>query len=167
MAANDYYNPPPSRHRADAPLPPLPPPEISPSSYKPISYRTGVSDNEESPISPTYPDSHYVESRSNMHKHESQQSIVPNSRYSDQIPLRPRPNPMPRGFPAASTYADDGIRNSDDSGRGRNQGRRRRRGFFAGKIPWVVYTLTLLQLTVFIVELVKNCKLGGDVSAHC
>ena len=166
MAANDYYTPSSSRHRADAPLPPLPPPEISPSSYKTVSYRAGVSDNEESPISPTYPDSHYVESRFNMHKHESQQSIVPNSRYSDQIPLRPQPNPTPRGFPAIGTYADDEIRNSDDLGRGQSQGRRRRgrRGFFTGKIPWVVYTLTLLQLTVFIVELVKNCKLGDDSS---
>ena len=35
--------------------------------------------------------------------------------------------------------------------------RRRKRGFFgAEKIPWVVYTLTLIQVCVFIAELVKN-----------
>lgn len=30
--------------------------------------------------------------------------------------------------------------------------------FFKGKIPYVVYTLTLIQITVFIVEIVKNCE---------
>ena len=159
MAANDYYNPAPSRHGADASLPPLPPSELSPSIYKTISYRSGVSDNEVSLISPTYPDSNYIEPRPNMYKHESQQSAVPESLYSDQIPLRPRPHPISRELPDMGTYADDGLRSSDDSGRGRKQGWRKK-GFFAGKVPWVVYTLTLLQVIVFIVELVKNCKFG-------
>ena len=34
--------------------------------------------------------------------------------------------------------------------------RRRKHPFFGGKIPWVVYTLTLIQVCVFIAELVKN-----------
>jgi hypothetical protein len=31
-----------------------------------------------------------------------------------------------------------------------------KKGFFSGKVPWVVYGLTLIQLSVFIAELVKN-----------
>lgn len=40
------------------------------------------------------------------------------------------------------------------------QPKRRRRGIFGfrGKIPWVTYILTIVQIAVFIVELVKNCK---------
>ena len=30
--------------------------------------------------------------------------------------------------------------------------------FFKGKIPWVVYTLSLIQITVFVAEIIKNCK---------
>lgn len=34
--------------------------------------------------------------------------------------------------------------------------KRRKHGFFGGKIPWVVYIFTLIQVGVFIGELVKN-----------
>lgn len=30
--------------------------------------------------------------------------------------------------------------------------------WFSGKVPWVVYTLSLIQITVFIVEIIKNCE---------
>jgi hypothetical protein len=36
--------------------------------------------------------------------------------------------------------------------------RRTKKGFFSGKIPWVVYVTTMVQITVFIVEIIKNCK---------
>ena len=36
--------------------------------------------------------------------------------------------------------------------------KRRKRGFFGGKIPWAVYTFTLIQVCVFIAELAKNGK---------
>lgn len=35
-------------------------------------------------------------------------------------------------------------------------GRRQKKGFFKKKLAWVTYTLTLVQIVVFIVELVKN-----------
>jgi len=31
-------------------------------------------------------------------------------------------------------------------------------GFFTGKIPWVVFTVSLVQISVFIGEIIKNCK---------
>lgn len=36
--------------------------------------------------------------------------------------------------------------------------RKKKGGFFSGKVPWFVYFITLVQVTVFIVEIVKNCK---------
>jgi hypothetical protein len=41
--------------------------------------------------------------------------------------------------------------------------------FFKGKIPWVVYTLSLIQISVFIAEIIKNCEhtlLAGVQSAN-
>lgn len=35
---------------------------------------------------------------------------------------------------------------------------RKKRGFFTGKVPWFVYIITLIQCTVFVVEIIKNCK---------
>ena len=35
-------------------------------------------------------------------------------------------------------------------------GRKQKKGFFKKKLPWVTYTLTLIQIVVFIVELVKS-----------
>ena len=38
--------------------------------------------------------------------------------------------------------------------------------FFKGKIPWVVYTLTLIQISVFIAEIIKNCEYIPSVGTH-
>lgn len=39
--------------------------------------------------------------------------------------------------------------------------RRRKKGFFRKKIPWVTYVLTAVQVAVFIAELVKSGKSNG------
>lgn len=36
--------------------------------------------------------------------------------------------------------------------------KKKKKGFFAGKVPWFVYFISLVQITVFIVEIIKNCK---------
>ncbi|PKY05571.1 putative S54 family peptidase [Aspergillus campestris IBT 28561] len=41
-------------------------------------------------------------------------------------------------------------------------GRKQKKGFFKKKLPWVTYTLTLIQVVVFIVELVKSAQLSGS-----
>jgi len=50
----------------------------------------------------------------------------------------------------------------------RSRKKRKRKGLFSGRIPWFVYFLTLVQITVFIVEIVKNCKYTsvGAKDAH-
>lgn len=35
---------------------------------------------------------------------------------------------------------------------------KKKKGFFSGKIPWVVYTVTVVQIAVFVAEIIKNCK---------
>ncbi|KEF53046.1 uncharacterized protein A1O9_10954 [Exophiala aquamarina CBS 119918] len=38
----------------------------------------------------------------------------------------------------------------------------KKKGFFSGKIPWVVYVVSLAQITVFIVEIVQNSIVTGS-----
>lgn len=38
------------------------------------------------------------------------------------------------------------------------QSRPKKKGFFAGRIPWVVYIVSLAQISVFVGEIVKNCE---------
>jgi hypothetical protein len=34
----------------------------------------------------------------------------------------------------------------------------KKKGFFSGKIPWVVYVVSLVQITIFIAEIIQNGK---------
>ncbi|KAG0158286.1 hypothetical protein PDIDSM_5799 [Penicillium digitatum] len=43
------------------------------------------------------------------------------------------------------------------------RGVRKKKGFFSKKIAWVTYILTLAQIIVFILELVKNAQMTGSV----
>jgi membrane associated rhomboid family serine protease len=38
----------------------------------------------------------------------------------------------------------------------------KKRGFFSGKTPWVVFTLSLIQISVFIAEIIKNSIVTGS-----
>lgn len=84
------------------------------------------------------------------------------SPYTDDIPLRPRPPPKDsedqRGQDPRRGYSnEDGnfmgsVKHRDPESRQRQK----RSGMFRGKVPWVVYILTLIQVSVFIAELAKN-----------
>ena len=176
MAAHDFYNParpnqPPARQRSDASLPSIPAPHSAYSAYQPLHHAQATA----SPISPLGHDPAYP-----AYAYQSQQSLGSEHQYyggagggrldeptpySDDIPLQPH---------AQSNYSPDGSRqdqwrlqeennnnnlarlsNRTPSSRGR---RRKKRGLFSGRIPWVVYGLTLIQVTVFIAEIVKNGK---------
>ena len=168
MAANDYYNQPSSGQYGrplnyDAPLPPLPTSSPLYSSQK-----------------PSFPPSPYESPDSASRPHRSQTSFGSDSAYygagrggrvqeptayADNIPLRSHAQNNRSDEWTGQTqqpYSPDEAERPSDSGRGGRRSRskaKRRKGFFSGKIPWVVYILTLAQITVFIAELVKNCKL--------
>ena len=170
MAANEFYNPssaPGNRRHYDTPSH-LPmesyasygshptqssPPHLS-SPYEDTSYRPYGEPSQHTTPSPYY--------ASGGGGRESE----PNP-YSDDIPLRQHPSKassemLRDPLPHDPTIID---RPSENAARGRS-----RRGIFgAGKIPWVVYTLTLIQVCVFIAELAKNgaycfaCAFGSDL----
>lgn len=167
MAANEYHNfSTPngySSHRQnDHALPPLPIPTSTFSSYDPSQAQTPLSPFD----SPTH-DPHLIQ------RYQSRQSPAnereyfgeshgPNS-YTDDIPLRSHAQPQTIGDGAAQ---GDGYPSQEgptvpQKERKMRPSRRRRKktGFFSGKVPWVVYGLTLIQVTVFIAEIVRNGKL--------
>ena len=79
--------------------------------------------------------------------------------YSEEIPLREHPQPIDEHGSTTKHHAlpEDGLPSPVASPPRRRRHRQpEKKGFFSGKIPWVVYTLTLIQLAVFIAELVKN-----------
>lgn len=170
MAANEYYSDRPSsrysRQNSDLPRPRLPPPSPSYSAYKPSNAETIVSPITDSFDEPTYP----------AHNQRNQQALGVDSMYrgagvigdrdanpyADDIPLRPRPPPKDseeqRGQDPRRGYSneDGSFVGSAKHRDPESRQRRRRSGMFRGKIPWVVYILTLIQVSVFIAELAKN-----------
>lgn len=158
MAANEHYNPSPSPRngrRYDAPSPRLPldpyatysshptqpsPPHV-PSPYEDTSYRPYADESQQSIPSPYYASG------------GGGRDTDPNP-YSDDIPLRQNPSkgssemlrdPLPHDPTIIDRPAQGAVR------------RRGKQGFFGhGKVPWIVYTLTLIQVCVFIAELARN-----------
>lgn len=169
MAANDYYNSfsnqqRPNR-RSDAPLPPVPGSQTAYQPYGPTS--------KYSPLSISFDESN----NSHTYPQQSQQSLGSDKRYygagvgghayqpspySEDIPLQPH-----QSKPDHETGAYDQHRQDNDAAyaarlggqENRHRGGRRRRGFFKGPIPWVVYAFTLVQLIIFFAELGRNGKL--------
>lgn len=168
MAANDYYNshPPDQIRRSDAPLPALPIPLSSYSSYRPD--HAGQAD---SPITPIDYDANGP-----FHRHYSQQSMGGDSKYygaggggrvseqgtyADDIPLRSNlaKYSTDGGSPSKQPFAEEnGLPYpTSEPQPGTNQKRKRKKKkFFRLNNTWVVYVLTIIQVTVFIVELVRN-----------
>lgn len=160
MAANEYYNsspiPRPIRKNSNPTLSQLPPnpytaysphptqpsaPYMSSPTFEDSGYRPYADQSQQSLPSP------YYASGGGGREHDQ-------AAYTDDIPLRPNSNKgdsnpvMPDHLPDDPAIVD---RPSQNAAR-----RRRKQGFFGGKIPWVVYTLTLIQVCVFIAELAKN-----------
>lgn len=158
MTANEYYNPSPSPgngRRYHVPSPHLSldpyatysshptqpsPPHIS-SPYEDTSYRPYADQSQQSIPSP------YYASGGGGREQE------PNP-YSDDIPLRQHPSKGSSEMLHDPLPHDPAI--IDRPARNTSQRRRKQGVFGGGKIPWVVYTLTLIQVCVFIAELAKN-----------
>ncbi len=174
MAANDYYNSPSSgrtghSHDFNAPLPPLPTSSPFYSTQKSPLVATSISPVSTPLENPAYPsyaqrsqtsfgsDSAYYGADQGGRAHDS-------SHYADDIPLRPRPqmsSSEERTTQNQQQYKPDdtnGLGELGKEGKGTRSRRKRRSRFLSGKVPWVVYVLTLVQTSVFIGELVKNGK---------
>lgn len=165
MASQDYYNRayPPS-YRTDpsyytepahpdhsevdlSPLPSTSPfdDQNYPYSHSQPSHSYGGSDarlRDESDPDP-FNDDNAVPLRAQARKHDSQSSVAPI-------------------VPPETEIGDDFIRDAKPR---RAKRRRSKDGWFTGKITWVCYLLTVVQLIVFVVEIIKN-GIVYDKMAH-
>lgn len=165
MASSAPHNNPNQRQRSDNALPPLPI-----SSY--TAYRGESLQRNDSPLTP-YSDSPSFESQSRNRGHDHRfygagggGRLNDSGAFGEDIPLRPRSE---QDAPGSESPQHDGLGNDKALPPPAGHRRRKRRreperkkglkGFFQGKVPWVVYIFTLVQVTVFIVEIVKNCML--------
>lgn len=96
-----------------------------------------------SPHSNTYTD--YRPSKDPPRLQTSQWTSTQNTAYPPS-PESQRPNPPLLSSPTSP----------------KRKKRKRKGGWFRGKVPWFVYIMTLIQVTVFIAEIIKNgmCKVG-------
>lgn len=165
MAANDYYSAAMhSRYDYDAPdrqyqpYSPAPPPP----STKPAAMYPSNQFNTPAPYKPYSPNQGYNGSEQTLRPTEtnySSSSLGRNedpNQYSDTIPLKNsmKMTSTKNDWENENTKYDPTSMESQpplspvrDSKGGK--------GFFKGKIPWVVYFLTLVQCSVFIGEIVK------------
>ncbi|KAF2452085.1 rhomboid-domain-containing protein [Karstenula rhodostoma CBS 690.94] len=61
------------------------------------------------------------------------------------------------------TYpASAGVYQMDPEGRPREKRKKKKKGWFSGRVTWVVYILTTVQIGVFIGEIIKNGILTGS-----
>lgn len=173
MSGHDFYNQPVSQPVTQAYYNYGPDPDLrQDTSYPsaPPSYTSRPPARGTSPFEAPF-DDHVYPARPYEHSPDSQQSFASttyaqggggrpqdsNSQFRDDIPLRST-NAKRVETPTDHVYdaPEAGFmptKKADPRARGF--------GYFRkGKIPWVVYTLTIIQIAVFIAELVKCGKSG-------
>lgn len=80
--------------------------------------------------------------------------------YADNIPLRPsKQTPLRTGRRAESTKYPPSTESQQDQDIGLvpSPPPQTKKGWLSGKVCWVVYIITTVQIGVFIGEIVKNC----------
>lgn len=188
MAANDYYNntsyPPTgpatghatSPHdRTDAPLPPLPgkqsqhvvSPVSSPfedNSYPPYPQNSNNSTHSSGALA-GYPDtSYHGPPQYGQNTFASPYDTPPahghNDPFADQnaIPLQNKMSGM-SGSPTRYNADPERMYPAPEKKRRRQK---KKEGWFSGRITWVCYFLTVVQIGVFVGELIKNGILTGS-----
>ena len=188
MAANEFYNPSPphagQQHRQGYSSYQLT--SEQPPSLPPLQYSTLATNNNQplAPLSPSQdltplykppsPDSdtrHYG-ADSSSHGSASAEYFAnesagrhskPKRHYSDEIPLRDNPRQGFEGDPLSSdvVYTQEEGRLPRPEGERRQRRRHRepeKKRSFWFRTTWVVYIMTLIQASVFIAELVRNCN---------
>ena len=143
MASNDYYtgsqhaNPYHDYNYSNTPLPPLPP---SHSPYSDTTY--------------PYSNSQYASS--------STGKLAPSDPYHDEnsIPLSGRPKRESAATldPILPHEQDDPFVRDADPRRKKRRRTTTKDGWFRGQITWVVFVLSVIEIGVFIGEIIKNGK---------
>lgn len=173
MAANEYYNTGGhsnyDSYNGQKPHPRLPPnsfPDYDSYNTQPTVPLSPIS-TIHSPFQDSSPYRPYAHSQDSGHSPyyasgDAGRENEPNP-FSDQIPLRESPTkgsadaaaaPFQDHLPEDPAIVDAPPRNGSR--------RRRKKGIFERRIPWVVYGFTFIQVVVFIAELIKNGILTGS-----
>lgn len=167
MAARDYYDPP--ENHANTAYSRTQPPHLPPLSETQHSFMRQDA-HVDSPVSPIFdttplhgPGKPTSDSRSDFFSNTTGPYRT-SRQYSDEIPLRDDLQPG-HGYKPDASDSQIPLRPTESPEQVASEPRRRRRrepekrGWFSGKIPWVVYFLTVVQIAVFIAELAKNGEL--------
>ena len=145
---NDYYRDPNfnSYSNSAKPLPRISQSDQYPSTSSLTPVPSYHSDNQGRPRLPE--------------KDSGRRPPIMNHQYSDSIPLRdaPKIRTAPGSWQNQNTEYPPSPESQAAAPLVSGSSPSRKQGFFSGKIPWLVYILTLVQTTVFIVEIVKNCE---------
>ena len=190
MAANDYYSSfPPDNHAASRP----PPPQhtASAQSLQSISPVTSPFDDTN-----RYDNRHDYSSTAHLTHTQTGPSLsYTDTSYHSPDPYGNHAHPYNQHYdtpPAPAQhdpFADQnaiplqqqgkmgsgqvatGVYQMDPEGRPREKRRKKKKGWFSGRVTWVVYILTAVQVGVFVGEIIKNgtCKsvrraLGDDAA---
>lgn len=86
----------------------------------------------------TYTDNIPMKDQSRINTHQSEWPAAQQTAYP---PSPESQNPNPALLPPSSSKKS-----------------RRKKGILSGKVPWFVYFITLVQVTVFVAEIIKNCE---------
>jgi hypothetical protein len=164
MAANEYYNTSFSHHPDHQPIDSSPPPPPPSSTKPPTSLYANNRPSRGSDIHSLYSATPSIDSpRDNQyHSRESYYSSVVGGtlhdehQYADNIPLKsPHPRPYSQDDLAGQNtqYPPSPISQQRPKS---SRSRRQKQGWFTGKITWVIYLVTLVQIGVFIGEIVSS-----------
>lgn len=183
MAANDYYNTSFSPHgassqqqqhhhsptHADSPLPPVPT-NHSAQSISPVNSPFDDSHRYDYPSTTnlTHAQSTSSSAYADTAYHGAQSPHGYNSRYdppanhsdpfADQNAI-----PLQNQGKMGGGHATTGVYGADPEGRYPPEKRRKKKGWFSGRVTWVVYFLTTVQIAVFIGEIIKNGTLKSCI----
>lgn len=165
MAANDYYS---GQHgqtkntpygRQDAALPPVPSNQTQ-HSVSPVSSPFDDRPYHSSGALGGYPDTSYNNHNTSYNNRYDSPSSRPNDPFTDHnaIPLhaQPKMDGHQRNDGSPTRYYADPEQDQMPPREKRRRSQKKKKGWFSGKITWVVYFLTTVQIGVFVGELIKN-----------
>lgn len=166
MAARDYYTDAyssPSRpHDVQSTFKPLPPMGY----FQHSSLPTTDPYSSHSPVSTIASTEHLSSHRNPRFYPADHGSLGAESPYSEDIPLKPHAKISTSAVDRTDRHGQSPPSPESQIGDGPglvpHPTRMKKRGFFSGKIPWVVFTVSLIQMSVFIAEIIKNSIVTGS-----
>ncbi|KAK5199691.1 hypothetical protein LTR47_001580 [Exophiala xenobiotica] len=155
MAANEYYRDP---YMAQSSQPSRRPYNDRPTKHPAYAYNPANSSSSLDQSRP--PNTYSPQQRPDYDRNDSPRPLP---QYSESIPLKQQSslNTQPDDWRNQPTQYPPSPESQNPQLLPKPE-RKKKKGLFSGKVPWVVYTLSLVQLTVFIVEIIKNSIITGS-----